>query len=69
MRVTVVVGSSAHIDLSQPVLQQLEGGAYTTATIAPGGQRIVVTGDAPGAETLRFQLQDDSEIDIEVDVG
>jgi hypothetical protein len=69
MRVTLVIGQSAEIDLSQPVLQQLEGGTYTTATVAPGGRRIVITGDDHGAEMLRFQLEDDSEIEIEVDVG
>ena len=66
MRVTVVIGQSAEIDLSQPALQQLEGGAYTQTRIAPGGHRIVITGDSPGEETLRFQLEDESEIDIEV---
>ena len=69
MRLTLVIGQRAEIDLGQPVLQQIESGAYTTATMAPGGQRIVITGDDHGAETLRFQLEDASEIDIEVDVG
>lgn len=69
MRVTLVVGQSAEIDLSQPVLQQLEGGAFTTATIAPGGRRIVITGDEHGEETLRFQLEDESEIDIDAVVS
>jgi len=66
MRITVVIGQSAEIDLSQPALQQLEGGTCTETRIAPGGQRIVITGDSPGEETLRFQLEDESEIDIEV---
>lgn len=66
MRITAVIGQSAEIDLGQPALQQLEGGAYTQTRIAPGGHRIVVTGDQPGEETLRFQLEDESEIDIEV---
>jgi hypothetical protein len=69
MRVTLVIGQRAEIDLSQPVLQQLDGGRYATARIAPGGRRIVLTGEDHGVETLRFQLEDDSEIDIEVDVG
>jgi hypothetical protein len=66
MRVTVVIGQSAEIDLDQPALQQLEGGAPTETRIAPGGHRIVITGDAPGEESLRFQLEDESEIDVEV---
>ena len=66
MRATVVIGQSAEIDLSQPALQQMEGGTYTETRIAPGGHRIVITGDSPGEETLRFQLEDESEIDIEV---
>jgi hypothetical protein len=65
MKVTLVIGQSAEIDLSQPALQQLEGGVCTTTRIAPGGHRIVITGDAPGEETLRFQLEDESEVDID----
>lgn len=66
MRVTVVIGQSAEIDLSQPALQQIEGGAYTRTRLAPGGRRIVITGDKPGEERLRFQLEDETEIDIDV---
>ena len=66
MHVTIVIGQDAEIDLSQPVLQQVEGGAYTTTRIAPGGRRIVMSGDSPGEERLRFQLEDETEIDIDV---
>ncbi|MFP4126001.1 MAG: hypothetical protein ACLFU0_05080 [Alphaproteobacteria bacterium] len=69
MHVTIVIGRDAEIDLSQPVVQQVEGGAYTTTRIAPGGQRIVIKGDAPGEERLCFQLEDDTEIDIDVVVS
>lgn len=68
MHVTIVIGQDAEIDLGQPVLQQLEGGAYTTTRIAPGGHRILISGDSPGEERLRFQLEDESEIDIDVTV-
>jgi hypothetical protein len=68
MHVTIVIGQDAEIDLSQPVLQQMEGGTYTTTRVAPGGRRIVVSGDSPGEERLRFQLEDATEIDVDVTV-
>ena len=68
MRIELVVGQHADVDLGQP-LQQVEGGAVTSVQAGPGAQRARIVAEAPGRETLVFQLEDQSRVAVEVVVG
>lgn len=68
MRIELVVGQHADVDLGQP-MQQAESGELTTVEAGPGGQRARIVAQAPGRETVVFQLEDQSRLAVEVIVG